>query len=227
MSLSKRSFLVGSGALAAFGAASLLQRRQGRAAGTPLARTPSGDLGPFYPVEKPIETDADLTRVAGLSGRAGGEIIEISGRVLARDGTPQANAGIELWQANAVGRYAHADDDRTDVPLDPAFQGHADLLADAQGHFRFLTVKPGLYPVGSGSFKRAPHIHFDVRGRRRRLITQMYFADTDAALLAQDKLLQHDMWGKPSLPPNIFAQLRKESSTREAGAAYYTFDVVL
>jgi hypothetical protein len=61
----------------------------------------------------------------------------------------------------------------------------------------------------------------------RELITKMYFADTDAALLAQDKLLQHDMWGKPSLPPNIFAQLRKESSTLGAGAAYYTFDVVL
>jgi protocatechuate 3,4-dioxygenase beta subunit len=204
-----------------------LRQRLGRAEGSALARTPSGDLGPFYPVEKPLDTDADLTRITGRSGRARGEIIEISGRVLAKDGTPQGNARIELWQANAVGRYAHADDDRADVPLDPAFQGYADLVADAQGYYRFLTVKPGLYPVGSSSFKRAPHIHLDVRGRRRRLITQMYFEGTDAAVLAQDKLLQHDMWGRPSLPASIFAQLQKDRSTLEAGASHYSFDVVL
>ncbi len=227
MSISKRSFLIASGTLAAFGASSLLLRGLGRAEGTELARTPSGDLGPFYPVESPLDTDADLTRVQGRSGRASGELIAISGRVLAKDGTPQPNARLEIWQANAVGRYAHADDTRTDVPLDPAFQGYADVQTDSGGNYRFLTVKPGLYPVAGHGFKRSPHIHFDVRGRRRRLVTQMYFAGTDAALLAQDKLLQHDMWQKANLPANIFAQLQKNGSSLDAGAAHYVFDVVL
>jgi protocatechuate 3,4-dioxygenase beta subunit len=227
MNLAKRSFLIGGGTAVALGAASLLQSRLGHAQTASLARTPCGDLGPFYPIDKPLGTDWDLTRVAGRSGRASGELIELSGRILGKDGTPQANARVELWQANAVGRYAHPDDDRTDAPLDPAFQGFAELVADAQGRFRILTVKPGLYPVGGGAFRRAPHIHFDVRGRRRRLITQMYFAGTDAALLADDKVLQHDMWGKPSLPANIFAQRQAEASKLDAAAAHYVFDIVL
>src|SRR4051794_17846844 len=101
MPTSKRTFLIATGAFAAFGASSLLLRRLVRADGseaqrastdTPLPRTPSGDLGPFYPVEQPLDTDFDLTRVREGGPRARGELIEISGRVLYRDGTPQANA---------------------------------------------------------------------------------------------------------------------------------------
>jgi len=210
MLMSKRSFLIGSGALAAFGSSCV----PARSAHAQLPRTPSGDLGPFYPVEKPLGTGADLTGNA----RAKGDIIELSGRILAADGTPQAHARVELWQANAVGRYAHPGDDRADVPLDPSFQGYADLEADADGVFRCRTVKPGPYPAG-GTFQRAPHIHFDVRGRQRRLITQMYF-ESDTVLHAQDKVLQHDLWGKTTpLPSNIFAHLGE--------GAHYTFDIVL
>lgn len=224
------------GAFAAFGASSLLLRRfvradEGKVAQVPpktaLARTPSGDLGPFYPVEHPLDTDFDLTRLRDGAARALGEIIEVSGRVLARDGTPQANARLELWQANAAGRYAHPGDSRADAPLDPSFQGYADVQADADGRFRILTVRPGTYPV-DGVFQRSPHIHFDIRGRQRRLVTQMYFGDTDAAVLAQDKVLQHDMWGSAApLPSTIFAKLQKERSTLDAAARHYQFDIVL
>lgn len=237
MPTSKRTFLMAAGVFATFGASSLLLRRLVRAdnseASRPLGgdktlpRTPSGDLGPFYPVEAPLDTDLDLTRVRESGPRARGELIEVAGRVLYRDGTPQANARLEIWQANAVGRYAHPGDTRADAPLDPNFQGYADLRADANGDFRILTIKPGLYPV-DGIFQRSPHIHFDIRGRQRRLVTQMYFDDTDAAVLAQDKLLQHDMWGRTSpLPSTIFAKLQKERSTLDASARHYQFDIVL
>lgn len=223
------------GTFAASGVSSLLLRRLARAEPSHLApraapatlpRTPSGDLGPFYPVEHPRDTDFDLTRVRDGAGRARGQLIEVSGRVLGRDGTPQANARLELWQANAVGRYAHAGDARADVPLDPNFQGYADVQADGEGRFRILTVRPGVYPVDG--HVRSPHIHFDVRGRQRRLITQMYFDDTEAKLLAQDPLLQHDLWGKTDpLPSTIFARLQKERSTLDATALRYQFDIVL
>ena len=224
MLMSKRSFLIASAEIAALGASSLLLPPSARA-GTPLPLTPGADLGPFYPIEKPLDNDLDLTRIKGKSGRARGEIVEISGRVLAPDGTPQPHARIEIWQANAAGRYAHANDRRADVPLDPNFQGYADLSADAQGHFRFITVKPGMYPAGS--FQRAPHVHLDVRGRHQRLVTQIYFP-ADEALLKQDKILMHDVWGKTNpIPGNIFAQLQPMTSKAEAGAPHYRFDVVL
>lgn len=230
MPTSKRVFLMATGAFAAFGASSLLLRRVVRAEAPEktLARTPPGDLGPFYPVEQPIDTDFDLTRLRENGPRARGEVIEVSGRVLYRDGTPQANARLEIWQANAVGRYAHPGDTRADVPLDPSFQGYADIRADANGRFRILTIKPGAYPVDGMGFQRSPHIHFDVRGRQRRLVTQMYFDDTAAAVLAQDKLLQHDMWGRTHpLPSTIFAKLQPERSKLDASARHYAFDIVL
>jgi protocatechuate 3,4-dioxygenase beta subunit len=237
MPTSKRQFLMATGLFAMFGASSLLVRRLVRAddreASRPsagdktLPRTPSGDLGPFYPVEPPLETDFDLTRVRESGPRARGDLIEVSGRVLYRDGTPQANARLEIWQANAVGRYAHPGDTRADAPLDSSFQGYADVRADANGGFRILTIKPGAYPV-DGVFQRSPHIHFDIRGRQRRLVTQMYFDDTDPKVLAQDKLLQHDMWGSTDpLPSTIFAKLQNERSTLDASARHYKFDIVL
>ena len=233
MSNSKRKFLMATGVFAAFGASNRLVRADDSnatrppASDKPLPRTPSGDLGPFYPVEPPLGTDFDLTRVREGGPRARGTLIEISGRVLYRDGTPQANARLEIWQANDVGRYAHPGDTRADAPLDPNFQGYADIRADAKGYFRILTIKPGFYPV-DGIFQRSPHIHFDIRGRQRRLVTQMYFEDTAATLLAQDKVLQHDMWGKINpLPSTIFAKLQKERPTLDASARRYQFDIVL
>jgi protocatechuate 3,4-dioxygenase beta subunit len=227
MNMSKRrSFLVAAGQLAAGAASSLILLRSAKA-GESLPRTPPSDLGPFYPVEKPVDDDADLTRIRGRDGRqrAAGQVIEVSGRIVTSDGRPQPHARIELWQANAAGRYAHANDRRPDVPLDPNFQGYADLRADAGGNFRFLTVKPGVYPAGS--FLRAPHIHFDVRGRSQRLVTQMYFPGDDA-LLKQDQLVLHDLWGKADpLPTTIVARRHPEGSRSAPGALRFQFDIVL
>lgn len=147
-----------------------------------MRRTPSQILGPFYPVHKPLDQDADLTTVAGRSGRAAGQIIEVMGRVINRRGEPVAGARIEIWQANTRGRYTHPSD-RNPAPLDPNFEGYALLTTDGEGRYRFRCIKPGAYPEDSG-IMRAPHMHFDVLGRSNRLVTQMYFAgeplnDTD------------------------------------------------
>ena len=152
----------------------LLAAGGAQVAAQPARRTPSQVLGPFYPVVKPRDQDADLTTVAGSSGRAAGVVIEIAGRVINRQGQPVGGARIEIWQANAHGRYAHPSD-RNPAPLDPHFEGFAVLKTDAEGRYRFTTIKPGAYPEESGVM-RAPHIHFDVLGRTNRLVTQMYFA---------------------------------------------------
>jgi protocatechuate 3,4-dioxygenase, beta subunit len=147
-----------------------------------IRRTPSQILGPFYPVQKPLDQDADLTTIAGRSGRASGQVIEVMGRVINRRGEPVAGARIEIWQANTHGRYTHPSD-RSTAPLDPNFEGYGLLTTDSEGRYRFRSIKPGAYPEESGTM-RAPHIHFDVLGRSNRLVTQMYFAgeglnDTD------------------------------------------------
>lgn len=182
------------------------------------------DLGPFYPVQKPKEIDADLTRLKGRADRAKGNVLEVAGRVLDRHGKPVSGAKIEIWQANAVGRYSHPGDDHVDLPLDPNFQGYALLTADADGRFSFLTIKPGAYPAGP--YVRAPHIHFDVSGHADRLVTQMYFPGE--ATLANDAILKHDLSiydGKTT--DHIFGKLKPGASTAEKGAALYHFDVVL
>ena len=148
-------------------------------------RTPTQVLGPFYPVVKPLDQDADLTMIAGRPGRAAGQAVEVMGRVVTRFGTPVPGARIEIWQANSHGKYRHPSD-RNPKPIDPNFEGFAVLTADAEGRYRFRTVKPGAYPDDAGTY-RAPHIHFDVGGKVNRLLTQMYFAgealnDTDRFL---------------------------------------------
>jgi protocatechuate 3,4-dioxygenase, beta subunit len=148
-------------------------------------RTPTQVLGPFYPVVKPLDQDADLTVVAGRPGRAAGQVVEVMGRIMNREGQPVPGARVEIWQANTYGRYTHPSD-RNPAPLDPNFEGFAVLKTDAEGRYRFRTIKPGAYPDDSGAL-RAPHIHFEVLGRTNRLVTQMYFAgealnDTDRFL---------------------------------------------
>jgi len=221
--MNKRRFLQAAGSFVAVGSAGLLMRSALAADGR-LLPSPGMDIGPFYPVEKPAEVDADLTRLTGHSARARGQVIEVCGRVLSTDGKPVAQARVEIWQANAVGRYSHHGDNHAQLALDTDFQGYAMQKTDGQGRFRFLTIKPGAYPAGD--FVRAPHIHFDVSGRWDRLITQMYFPGE--AALAQDKVLLHDMEGETSpLPERIFGRLVPGASTLESGAPLYAFDVVL
>jgi protocatechuate 3,4-dioxygenase beta subunit len=134
-----------------------------------LLATPPIALGPFYPPTKPADSDADLTQVAGRSARAQGTILYVEGRVLDVDGRPLPAAEIELWQANAFGRYLHPADTDASGPLDPGFQGYGRLRADDAGRFRIKTIKPAPY---SG---RTAHIHFNVASRDTRLTTQMFF----------------------------------------------------
>ncbi len=153
------------------------------AAATPFQRalsatvfTPRQTMGPFYPISRPLDSDGDLTVVKGQSGRAEGKIVHLMGRILDQNGKPVRGAKIELWQCNARGRYAHPADVNP-APLDPNFQGFGVQATDADGQFRFKTIKPAAYPIGpmNPDAIRTPHIHFDISGGKTRLVTQMYF----------------------------------------------------
>lgn len=136
--------------------------------------TPTEIEGPFYPITPQKDKDFDLTRIEGGSGIAQGRKIFIEGQVVDTDGQPVENATVDLWQANAAGRYRHPYDSNP-VPLDPNFQGWAIVQSGRQGQFRFKTVLPGAYPASS-NWMRPPHIHFKVSKRGYlELVTQMYF----------------------------------------------------
>jgi protocatechuate 3,4-dioxygenase beta subunit len=131
--------------------------------------------GPVFGEDAIEESDSDLTRQHG--GEPLGERITVSGRVLDTDGRPIQGALVEVWQANASGRYRHQVDDHP-APLDPNFSGGGRCLTGDDGSYRFVTVKPGAYPWGNhDNAWRPAHIHFSVFGRAftERLVTQMYF----------------------------------------------------
>jgi len=136
------------------------------------APTPNLTAGPFYPVLKPLDRDADLTVVRGRRGTARGQVVHLTGRVLDRGGIPVNGVRLEIWQANTFGRYTHPSDPNP-APLDRSFQGYGVQVTDREGRFHFKTVKPGAYPGENGT--RAPHIHFDVSGKADRKVTQMFF----------------------------------------------------
>ncbi len=118
---------------------------------------------------------ADLTRAEG--GEAQGQRIIVAGRVSEENGRAVPGAMIEIWQANAAGRYHHPTD-RHDAPLDPHFRGAGRVFSDARGEYRFVTVRPGSYPWRNHENAWRPsHIHFSLFGPgfAQRLITQMYF----------------------------------------------------
>jgi protocatechuate 3,4-dioxygenase beta subunit len=119
----------------------------------------------------------DLSRVARSGPRALGQLIHVAGRVTDEDGSPAAGVVMEIWQANASGKYVHAMDDHV-APLDPNFIGQGRLVTDEDGCYEVFTVKPGAYPVlYSGWWWRPPHIHFSILGRSwmNRFITQIFF----------------------------------------------------
>jgi protocatechuate 3,4-dioxygenase beta subunit len=123
--------------------------------------------------------------VKGVEGRAQGEIIEVTGRILNLDGEAVRGIPVTIWQANSFGRYIHANDPNP-APLDPNFAGCVGIRSDRDGVYRIKTIKPGAYPAGP-NWMRPPHIHFEIHGRFERLITQMYFPDEP--LNACDRLL--------------------------------------
>ena len=171
------------------------------------ALTKESPMGPFFPIGYAGEDDFDLTMLKGHRARALGDAIEVSGRVLDRLGNPVSGAKIELWQANANGRYAHSNDTSAGA-LDPNFQGMARLVTGPSGEWRIRTIRPGLYG------RRTRHIHFDVAGRAHRLMAQMYFPE-DAEKNASD---------------GLFKELGGDAATSLAGVDApdrYRWDIVL
>jgi protocatechuate 3,4-dioxygenase, beta subunit len=140
-----------------------------------IEHTLSEITGPLLGAEVLRPGDDDLTHFNG--GEALGERIIVTGRVLDEDARPIRRALIEIWQANAAGRYAH-DVDRHDAPLDPHFLGAGRVVTDANGGYRFMTIKPAAYPWRNHpNAWRPQHIHFGLFGPgfATRLVTQMYF----------------------------------------------------
>jgi protocatechuate 3,4-dioxygenase, beta subunit len=210
--LSRRDVLLLAGAVAA-------GVKPPSASAQTIRRTPSQILGPFYPVQKPVDQDADLTTIAGRKGRAAGQIIEVGGRVVNRRGEPVAGARVEIWQANTHGRYTHQSD-RNVAPLDPNFEGYALLTTDREGNYRFRTIKPGAYPEDSGTL-RAPHIHFDVLGRNNRLVTQMYFEGEP--LNEKDRIIQTAGTNRHRL----IVPFKRAASDRTQDVLVGSWDIVL
>jgi protocatechuate 3,4-dioxygenase, alpha subunit len=179
-----------------------------------LIPTPSQTVGPFFHLALDRPDWADLA-----ADRPQGERILIEGRVTDGDGAPVADAFLELWQANAAGRYAHPDDTRTEKPLDPSFRGFGRVSTAADGSFRFATIKPGAVP-GRGNALQAPHIAVAVfaRGLLKQLYTRIYFADeamneSDPVLLSVDD---------PAARRTLLARRDEAAPTPT-----YRFDIVL
>ncbi len=142
-----------------------------------IPHTLSEISGPRFGREMLRAASQDLTRPVGAQGEALGQRIIVHGRVRDEYGRPERGALIEVWQANAAGRYLH-DGDRHDAPLDANFTGSGALVTDEQGRYQFLTIEPGIYPWGNHyNAWRPKHIHFSLFGQAwaTRLVTQMYF----------------------------------------------------
>ncbi len=140
-----------------------------------LPKTLTERTGPVFGHNLVRKNDNDLT--AQHEGEPLGERIFVHGRVLDEDGRPARGALVEIWQANAAGRYRHKVDDH-DAPLDPNFTGAGRILTDDNGYYFFKTIKPGAYPWGNHyNAWRPAHIHFSLFGSGilSRLVTQMYF----------------------------------------------------
>jgi protocatechuate 3,4-dioxygenase, beta subunit len=197
----------------------------GRVPQRPLIQLPhtiSELTGPVYGHNSIGETDNDLTRQH--PGEPLGERVILTGRVLDEDGRAVPHALIEIWQANAAGRYFHARDNHR-APLDPNFTGAGRAMTGANGEYRFVTVKPGAYPWRNHpNAWRPAHIHFSLYGPAlvTRLVTQMYFPGDP--LFSQDPILQ-------SIPDERARQRLVSKfdieSTEPEWALGYRFNIVL
>ncbi len=215
--ISRRRFLAMSSALGGLALCSdlttiLAQQKQ--------ALTEEQVFGPFYPVMKPLDRDADLTHLRGRRASAKGQIIHLMGRVTNPQGKALAGIKVEIWQANAHGRYAHINDSNK-APLDPNFQGYGVQVTDARGQFRFKTIKPSAYPTGLDDWSRPPHIHFYMTGSHEALVSQMYFPGE--ALNAKDRLFQ-------SAAPNqasLIAKVEPAGKGLEPDSLVVSWEIVL
>ncbi len=188
-----------------------------------LVQTLSETTGPGPIWSELAAEDADLTTNAGTGGRAIGSRTIVTGRVLDEDGAPVPGTIVEIWQANAAGRYLHPSD-AYDAPIDPNFVGAGQCRTDASGTYRFTTIRPGPYPWrNEPNAWRPAHIHLSVLGPAlaTRLVTQFYFPGDP--LLARDPIVL-------SVPERARSQLiatYDHEVTREMWALGYRFDLVL
>ena len=190
----------------------------------PLAHTLSELTGPVYGHDSIRPLDNDLTRNAVVNGEPIGERIIVTGRVLDERSNPVRNALLEIWQANACGRYIHKNDQHP-APLDPNFTGAGRVLTNEQGEYCFTTLKPGAYPwPNHDNAWRPAHIHFSIFGENflQRLVTQMYFPGDP--LLSLDPIYNSipDAKGRQQLIAGY-----DHTVTRPLWALGYRFDIIL
>jgi protocatechuate 3,4-dioxygenase beta subunit len=179
--------------------------------------------GPLFGGGAVAADDADLTRTPGRTGEAVGQRIRVVGRLLEEDVRPIPNALIEVWQANAAGRYRHKTDQH-DAPLDPNFAGAGRCLTDARGEYKFVSIHPGAYPwKNHHNAWRPSHIHFSVFGSAfvSRLVTQMYFPGDP--LLPLDPILN----GVPEHGRSLLIAHFADDVSTPGHALGYRFDIVL
>ena len=189
----------------------------------PLPQSLSELTGPVYGHDALGELDHDMTRNARVNGEPLGERITVTGRVLDENGRPLPGTLVEVWQANAAGRYVHRSDQH-DAPLDPNFLGSGRCVTDQDGRYRFYSIKPGAYPWGNHTNAWRPnHIHFSLFGPSvlTRLVTQMYFPGDP--LLAFDPIYQ----GTPVAARERLIASFSLDVTEPGFALGYVFDIVL
>ncbi len=188
-----------------------------------LRQSPPELRAPVYGHDDIGELDHDLTRNARRNGEPLGERIVVTGRVLDDSGRAVRDTLVEIWQANAAGRYIHKVDQH-DAPLDPNFLGAGRCLTDGDGRYRFLSIKPGAYPWGNHPNAWRPnHIHFSLFGNHfaSRLVTQMYFPGDP--LLAFDPIYQSTREDARARLVSRFAL----DATEPGFALGFEFDIVL
>ena len=192
----------------------------------PLVRIPATlteTTGPTDAWERLMVGPAAIDLTAQHKAVPQGQRIIVSGRVLDDGGRPVPNTVIEIWQANAAGRYVHSVDN-WDAPLDPNFTGAGRVVTDDEGRYQYTTVRPGAYPWGNHKNAWRPgHIHLSLLGPAfaTRLVTQMYFPD--------DPLIEIDPIAN-TVPMPFRQRLVGRfdiGTTREAWALGYLFDIVL
>jgi protocatechuate 3,4-dioxygenase beta subunit len=196
-----------------------------RAPDRPLILLPESmhdPTGPVYGESPPAETDSDLTRQH--DGEPLGERIIVIGTVRGGSGRPVPGSLIEIWQANAAGRYVHQRDQHP-APHDPNFTGAGRVLTDSEGRYRFTTVKPGAYPWRNHENAWRPaHIHLSIFGRAftERLVTQMYFPGDP--LFSADPIFNSVR--DPAARERMISRFDWETTTEE-WALGYRHDIVL
>lgn len=188
-----------------------------------VPQTITETTGPQFDQRSLSENSNDLTKNGRINGEPIGERLIIAGRVLDENGAPVSKSMVEIWQANAAGRYVDRQDEHN-APIDPNFLGSGRTLTDKNGWYRFTTIRPGAYPWGNHpNAWRPQHIHFSLFGPNimTRLVTQMYFEGDP--LIAFDPIYQ----GPPEARRNRMVANFSMELTEEFYALAYRWDIVL